>query len=137
MATSFVSMVLSILVTVAAAACGGNGSAPEQPAPATADPGDRLAFVGTIVEVGPSPGYWSGRLTAYQEVRYRVTAVTAGPVTVGDEVTVLHPLVTGTPTVEPDTPALRAALFHPDAELAVTAERTPTGWTATDDPTQP
>jgi len=83
-----------------------------------------VVFVGKPVRLGASPGAWSGRYTSYQEVEYSVTrwlkkhAADAGT----ERIVVLHVLVQGARTADPEAPRLDASLFATDRSLLVLAK---------------
>jgi hypothetical protein len=45
---------------------------------------DRIIFQGEVLEIGPSPGYGSGGVQAYQLVKYRVDNVCEGTYEAGE-----------------------------------------------------
>jgi hypothetical protein len=90
-----------------------------------------LVFVGTVLERGAPPGFWSGRVPAYQTLKYRVDDVLKGSVE-HEEVAIDHLVVGGTATAEPgDVPALSASLFAVGSRVlvfAVSANERWVGW---------
>ena len=72
-----------------------------------------------VVEVGVSPGYWSGLIVAVQKVKYEIIDVYKGQDLIdGKQVWVSHVLVGGGP-VEDDTPRLCPRLFVPGIEVVL------------------
>lgn len=80
-------------------------------------PDGTVAFVGEVVEVGRSPGVWSGILAVFQRVHYRVVERLRGDLPESD-VVVQHPIV-GPPTTEKDDPRLSSAIWCEGARLVV------------------
>lgn len=73
------------------------------------------------VSLLPAPGAWSGTFAFYQGVRYRVVAIAKGAAPVGETLTILHPVVAGSPTADQRHPKLRSSLFDPAHTLVVFA----------------
>ena len=69
----------------------------------------QLAFTGEIIEIGFSPGFWSGAAVACQPVRYRVLKVTEGTYSYS-RITVFHYII-GPPTTSKKTPELNPDIF--------------------------
>lgn len=83
-----------------------------------------LVFTGHPVQVMASPGIWAGMFASFQAVRYRIVRILKGTgLAPGAEVTVLHPLVAQSPTVETEKAMLKGDFFKADRELLVFARR--------------
>ncbi|HSE41654.1 MAG TPA: hypothetical protein VLH08_12905 [Acidobacteriota bacterium] len=82
-----------------------------------------LIFVGTVIEVGPPPKDWSGYMSSYQTVRYKIEQILKGQYD-APEISIEHIVVHGSKTAEPgETPKLSTAIFYPGASLIVSAGR--------------
>ncbi len=66
----------------------------------------RVVFVGRLVEVGPSPGAWSGLVMATQALSFEVEQTLRGELS--GRVTVHQILIEPSPLVQKDPPGLRA-----------------------------
>jgi len=110
----------------------------EEPSPRTPDlvaiaKASDLVFVGTVVQRGAPPSFWSGRIPAYQAVTYRLDDLLKGPALRG-KVVVEHLVVGGSATAEPgDTPALSATMFAAGSRLLVFATRADERWVGWND----
>jgi hypothetical protein len=67
-------------------------------------------------DVGPSPGFWSGIVAAHQTVTYRLDTIFKGRLDT-TEFTVEHTIVSGSDTVEKDSPSLNRQLFYKGSQL--------------------
>jgi hypothetical protein len=70
----------------------------------------------TVKDVGPSPGFWSGIVAAHQTVTYRLDTILKGRLDTA-EFTVEHTIVSGSDTVEKDSPSLNRQLFYKGSQL--------------------
>lgn len=80
---------LSLWVLCVAMALGGC-----QPATTESLSTETFVFEGTLLKLGPDPGFVSGRLAAYRLAKYRVEKVCSGKYQ-GKEIVVDHPIFTG------------------------------------------
>ncbi len=78
-------------------------------------------YVADVVRVGPSPGFWSGYIKAFQTVHYRLTeTVVEHPHwDVPQELDIQFLIVQPSPWVQKDTPALRPDVFEEGARHLV------------------
>jgi hypothetical protein len=82
-----------------------------------------LIFVGVVLELGEPPTHWSGRVTAYQRVRYRVERTVYGEWS-APEIDVEHVVVRRSATAEPgQQPSLSFKLYGIGSKLIVSAVR--------------
>lgn len=77
-----------------------------------------MVIIGKVIEVGKSPGFWSGIVPAVQTVTYSVVGVLRGECK-EDKITVEHILVCGSATSDPEKPELSPKVFRKDAYLIV------------------
>ena len=81
-----------------------------------------LVFRGRVLEVGESPGFWSGLFAARQEVVYKTIDIYKGrlpPDT--DQARVAHVLVGGGPTEDRNVPRLDPRVIAPGREVVIFA----------------
>jgi hypothetical protein len=78
-------------------------------------------FVAEVVEVQPSPGFWTGTVKAVQRVRYRVVDTLGGDAdwSPGASLQVDFLIIERSPWVQENQPKLRADLFRPGARHVV------------------
>ncbi|HDZ20769.1 hypothetical protein LCGC14_0525320 [marine sediment metagenome] len=81
-----------------------------------------LVFRGRVLEVGESPGYWSGILAARQEVIYKIIDIYKGQLPLDtDQVRVAHILVGSGPTEDRNVPQLDPGVIGPGREAVIFA----------------
>src|SRR5687767_7374990 len=82
---------------------------------------NELIFVGSVLDVGDPPSYWSGYFPAYQTVRYKTETLVKGSVT-DPQINVDHVVVQNSKTAESgDTPGLSRKMFLTGAKIIVFA----------------
>lgn len=92
-----------------------------------------LIFVGTVVDSGEPPTFWSGRLPAYQMVSYEVEEILKG--TEIPKIAVHHIVVKDSKTATSgNEPSLSPDLFRKGSKLIVFAEKADDGtWRCLDE----
>jgi hypothetical protein len=110
---------------------GGAEASPKAPNLVAIAKASDLVFVGTVLDRGTPPSFWSGRVPAYQKVGYKVEEILKGPAG-GGQIGVDHLVVGGSTTAEPgDKPALSSSMFAVGSRLlvfAVSADERWVGW---------
>ncbi|HSP06176.1 MAG TPA: hypothetical protein VLR94_03320 [Acidobacteriota bacterium] len=92
-----------------------------------------LIFVGVVLQLGRPPQNWSGHLTEYQTVQYRVERLLKGK-HAAEGISVDHVVVSGSKTAAEKSPALSPSLFSVNAKLIVSARKANSGlWKALDE----
>ena len=91
-----------------------------------------VILIGSVLSVGPSPEFWSGRVPAYQEVTYRpvrwlwvLPPLAPNP----ERLPVEHLVVARSLTADPEKPRLRPDLFKEGAEFLLFLELSDGRWT--------
>ena len=86
-----------------------------------------LIFVGSVIDLGEPPSYWSGYFPAYQSVRYEVEQVLKGHWT-EKQITADHVVVQNSKTAEPGSdPRLSSKFFSVGTRIIVFAMKAKDG----------
>jgi len=96
----------------------------------------QFVFVGKVLQLGPSPGFVSGEVPAYQTVKLHAEQVLKGDLAPLGEIAVQILILQGRRFVGRDAasiPALDPTMLHPDARLLVYAQPACSGFRALPD----